>query len=101
MEELTQKLVITVASGILGYTRMRELLKHHPKATYIPPTKEEVIREYQNVPIFNRTVDAIVSSLRATLQPIIEMNGICYCDMDKAIEWEVCKKCGGAVLPAA
>lgn len=64
-DELTQKLVMIVASGILGYTRMLELLKHDRKTVYIPPTKEEVIWEYQNIPFFNRTVDAIVSSLHA------------------------------------
>lgn len=25
-------------------------------------------------------------------------DGTCYCDMEKAIKSEVCKKCGGAVL---
>ena len=63
--ELDRELVIIVATGLLGYARMLYL---ETNSTYILPTKEDVVREYQNVPVFNRTVDMIVSRLRHALR---------------------------------
>ena len=74
IDKSTQEFVMIIASGILGYTRM---LQHDMKATYIPPTKEQVIWQYQNTPLFNRTVDTIVSHLRHTVQRTVEADGIC------------------------
>lgn len=88
------KMAVIIGSYLLNYTKMVSCEKD---STYTPPTKEEVIREYQNVPLFNRTVDTLISHFRHS-----ESRGrICYCDMDKAIKLEICKKCRGIILPAA
>lgn len=65
LEEDFKEFPIIVATGLLGYLRFSQ---YNPTdAPYVPPTKEQVVWEYQNVPLFNRTVDTIVSHLRHCL----------------------------------
>ena len=77
-DKMTKEFIMIVGSGLLGYAQM---IKYKPNDTYIPPTKEDVIREYQNTPLFNRTVDTIVSHLQHVLQqnaePDLEKMGYC------------------------
>lgn len=61
IEENLKDFSIIVATGLLDYIWFSQ---HNPKSAYVPPTKEQVMWECQNVPLFNRAVDNIVSHLR-------------------------------------
>lgn len=64
LNELIPELTVIIARGLLEYTR---ILQHDPKTEYIPPTENDVIWKYQNIPIFNRIVSRIICQIQKVL----------------------------------
>ena len=69
IDKLTKDIIMVIGTGLLGYAKLV-----HPDSgdEYILPTKEDVIYAYQNLPIFNRTVDTVTAHIVHLIKKKIE-----------------------------
>lgn len=96
IDEKLQDFPMIVAAGLLGYIWFQVSMRD-PQIEYVPLTKDQIEWEYQNVPLFNRTVDSIVSRLRYALQQSNSADVKPRCDScDWCFEhfYNYCKSCG-------
>ena len=58
-----QKLIEIISTGLVGFKSMLiyMLKEKDQKTTFIPPTKEEITRAYQNDPVINKHVQWMAS----------------------------------------
>ena len=70
LDKVTENFLFAVASVLLGCTWIQQ---NRVMDTYMPPSKEQVIYEYQNNPIFNSAVDMIVSLYKKDIQDAIKI----------------------------
>lgn len=63
INEFRKESILIIGAGLVGYERITR-----SPSTYSPPTKEEIIEAYQNVPLFNRTLETVVAHLIYTIE---------------------------------
>lgn len=69
IDKFTKDIIIVIGTGLIGYEKLM-----HPISDdeYIPPTEEDIIYAYRNIPIFNRTVDTITAYISHLVEKEID-----------------------------